>query len=52
MGYHERDSEEGCCAVIVPALPGCVTRGETVQVSVKRDKEAIAGYIESLEAGA
>ncbi|MBI2906203.1 MAG: type II toxin-antitoxin system HicB family antitoxin [Chloroflexi bacterium] len=46
----EPDPEEGGYTVTVPALPGCVTQGETVEESIERAKEAIAGYIESLEA--
>ena len=44
------EPEEGGYSVIVPALPGCVTQGETVEQCIERAKEAIAGYIESLEA--
>ncbi len=46
----EPDPEEGGYTVVVPALPGCVTQGETVEQCIERAKEAIAGYIESLEA--
>ena len=46
----EPDPEEGGYTVIVPALPGCVTQGETVEQCIERAKEAIAGYIESLQA--
>ncbi len=46
----EPDPEEGGFTVIVPALPGCVTQGETVEQCIERAKEAIEGYIESLEA--
>ena len=46
----EPDQEEGGYTVIVPILPGCVTQGETVEQCIERAKEAIAGYIESLEA--
>lgn len=40
----EPDPEEGGYTVMVPALPGCITQGETIE----RAREAIAGYIESL----
>ena len=43
------DAEEGGYTVTVPALPGCVTQGETVTQCIERAEEAIAGYIESLE---
>lgn len=46
----EPDPEEGGYTVIVPSLPGCVTQGETLEECIERAKEAIAGYIESLEA--
>lgn len=44
----EPDTEEGGYAVIVPALPGCITQGESIQQCIERAQEAIAGYIESL----
>lgn len=44
------DREEGGYIVIVPSLPGCITQGETVDECIERAKEAITGYIESLEA--
>lgn len=46
----EPDPEDGGYTVTVPALPGCVTQGETVEQSVERVREAITGYIESLSA--
>ena len=36
--------------VLVPTLPGCVTQGSTREEAIERAKEAIAAYIESLEA--
>ena len=48
----EPDLEEGGYTVTVPALPGCITQGETIEQCIERAQEAIAGYIESLrEAG-
>ncbi len=44
------EPEEGGCSVFVPALPGCVTHGQTVEECIENAKEAIAVYIESLEA--
>lgn len=44
----EPDAEEGGYTVTVPALPGCITQGETVEQCIERAQEAIAGYIESL----
>ena len=40
--------EEGGYTVIVPALTGCVTFGETVEEAIDMAKEAIEGYIETL----
>ena len=40
--------EEGGYTVIVPALTGCVTFGETVEEAIAAAKEAIEGYIETL----
>lgn len=42
--------ETGGYSVIVPALPGCFTRGETVEQCQERAVEAIAVHIEGLEA--
>lgn len=44
----EKDPEDGCYTVTVPALPGCVTEGDTVEDSLEMAKEAIAGHLESL----
>ena len=44
----DRDPEEGGYTVTVPALPGCVTEGDTVEESLAMAREAIAGYLESL----
>jgi antitoxin HicB len=46
----EPDLEEGGYTVTVPALPGCITQGETIEQCIERAREAIAGYIESLVA--
>jgi len=40
--------EEGGYTVIVPALPGCITFGETIEEAIAMAKEAIEGYIETL----
>ena len=39
---------EGGFTVLVPALPGCVTEGETVGESMQMAREAIECYLESL----
>ncbi len=40
---------EGYYTVTVPALPGCLTQGRTKEEALKRAKEAIQGYLESLQ---
>ena len=46
----EPDLEAGGYTVTVPALPGCITQGETIEQCVERAQEAIVGYIASLRA--
>ncbi|MEI6815960.1 MAG: type II toxin-antitoxin system HicB family antitoxin [Bacteroidota bacterium] len=41
---------EGGYTVKVPALPGCITFGQTVDDAIEQAKEAISLYIESLVA--
>ena len=36
-------AEEGGYTVTVPALPGCVTQGETISQCIERAQEAIQG---------
>ena len=45
----ERNDEEGYYTATVPALPGCVTQGRTKEETLERVKEAIQGYLESLQ---
>ncbi len=42
-------AEEGGYVVSVPALPGCVTQGETFEEATAMIKDAIAGYLEVLK---
>ena len=42
-------AEEGGFNVIVPALDGCYTEGETEEEALKNAKEAILCYLEGLE---
>ncbi len=44
----EPDTEEGGYTVTVPALPGCITQGDTIEQCIERAKEAIAGYMRAL----
>lgn len=41
--------EEGGFAVFVPALPGCISQGETREEAIENIREAIALYLESGE---
>ena len=42
------DTEEGGYTVTVPALPGCVTQGETLEEAIAMAKDAIRLHIEAL----
>ena len=42
-------AEEGGYVVFCPALPGLVTEGYTYEEAHERVKEAIEGYLESLQ---
>lgn len=42
-------AEEGGYVVYVPALPGCVTEGDSLEEAVKMVKDAITVYIASLK---
>jgi antitoxin HicB len=44
----ERD-EDGVFVAEAPALPGCVSQGATREEAVANVKDAIAGYLASLE---
>lgn len=43
------NEEDGGYTVTVPALPGCVTEGDTIEEALSNVKEAIKGYLYSLE---
>jgi predicted RNase H-like HicB family nuclease len=40
--------EDGWFVVTVPALPGCITQGKTLEESETNAREAIEAYLESL----
>jgi len=40
--------EDGWFVVTVPALPGCITQGKTVEEAEANAREAIEAYLESL----
>ena len=42
-------SEEGGYTAIVPALPGCVSEGNTREEALKNIREAIELYLEPVE---
>ncbi len=42
--------EDGGYSVTVPALPGCISQGETREEALEMIREAIELYLESLEA--
>jgi len=42
------DEEEGGYTVTVPALPGCITQGETLEEAIAMARDAIRGYLEAL----
>jgi len=45
----EQDGD-GVYVAEVPALPGCISQGKTRNELINNIKEAIAGYLESLQA--
>jgi predicted RNase H-like HicB family nuclease len=42
--------EDGVYVAEVPALPGCISQGQTRSEAIHNIKEAIAAYLESLTA--
>ena len=42
------DTEEGGYTVTVPALPGCITQGETLEEAIAMAKDAIRLHVETL----
>ena len=46
--YLEQD-EDGVFVATCPALPGCVSQGQTRLEATKNIREAIEGYIKSLK---
>jgi antitoxin HicB len=42
--------EDGVYVAEVPALPGCISQGTTRSEALDNIKEAISGYLESLDA--
>jgi antitoxin HicB len=44
-----RKEEDGNYTAIVPALPGCITWGETVDHAIEMAREAIVAYVDVLK---
>jgi len=44
----EQDEETGQYCVTVPALPGCITQGDTFEEALANAEECIQGFIETL----
>ena len=42
-------AEEGGYTVYIPALPGCISEGDTREEALKNIKEAFALYLEPVE---
>ncbi len=42
--------EDGVFVAEVPSLPGCISQGQSREQAIENIKEAIALYLESLEA--
>ena len=45
---HLEPAEEGGYVVTVPALPGCITQGETYGEALSMAEDCIRGFIEAL----
>lgn len=45
---HVEPAEEGGYVVTVPALPGCVTEGDTYEQAIANAHEVVAGFVEAL----
>lgn len=46
---HLHKAAEGGYTAIVPALPGCITEGDSVDETIEMAREAIALYLEELK---
>jgi len=46
---HIEPDEDGIFVAECPSLPGCISQGETREAAVRNIKDAIAGYLASLE---
>jgi predicted RNase H-like HicB family nuclease len=46
---HLEPTEEGGYVVTVPALPGCITQGETYGEAMAMAEDCIRGFVEALK---
>ena len=44
-----KPSDDGGCTAIVPALPGCISEGNTREEAVENIREAIELYLEPVD---
>ena len=44
-------SDEGGYTALVPALPGCISEGDTKDEAIRNVREAIGVYLEPVEGG-
>lgn len=47
----ESDKKSGGFTVTIPALPGCISEGDSFEEAKKNIEEAAALYLETMEAG-
>ncbi|MBI2339124.1 MAG: type II toxin-antitoxin system HicB family antitoxin [Deltaproteobacteria bacterium] len=45
----EKSADEGGYVVYIPALPGCVTQGDTFEEAQRMARDAVKGYLEVLK---
>lgn len=43
------NEDGGGYTVTVPALPGCITQGDTIEEALERAQEAIEGFLDTLK---
>ena len=49
LQVHLIPSEDGGYTVVVPALPGCISEGDTEEEALANIREAIALYLEPVD---
>ena len=48
LEWDDEDPENPGWVVTVPALPGCITQGDTEEEALRNAEEAIAGHVAAL----